>query len=311
MKLPNEIKDLELKRPLVSVVIPTKDREKIIGQAIKSVLRQENVNIQLIIVNDGSSDQTSDFIKKEYPAIHLIENKNSVGGAIARNIGAEVATGEFIAFLDSDDEWTSKHLITKIKTLENSKAEGVYGSFFLSDHKISKEIKFHESYPAEYGIGDKIASFATHDARTSTFVFKRKTFNLIKFDEKLKKHQDWDLAINFQKNNNFVLDKNPTTVIHVNSFHSRMSNSLNHESTLYFLRKNKNNLQVKGYYNFCLKMVMYCQSLEDTQFIQNYLELMKDAISNLGHKEKLIYLSLKYRLINLDYIRRITYKFRH
>jgi hypothetical protein len=196
-------------------------------------------------------------------------------------------------------------LISKISILQEHGADGIYGSFFLKDNVATKEIKFHTQFPSDYGIADKIAAFQTHDARTTTLVFKREKFEMVKFDDKLHKHQDWDTVINFEKAFKLVLDEKPTAIIHVDSLHARMSNNLKHESTLYFLTKNYRCFKPKGLFNFCVKMVMRCQALSDNKAIPAYLSIIDNVYHSLSLKNKLLYHALKRGLINLNTIRLI------
>lgn len=96
--------------PLVSVIIPTYNRRNTIGRAIDSVLHQTYKNIEIIVVDDGSVDDTKEFISSRYlsegsvPVFYTV-NKGKKGAAGARNFGVESANGEYIAFQDSDDDW--------------------------------------------------------------------------------------------------------------------------------------------------------------------------------------------------------------
>lgn len=289
----------------VSVVVPTKNRATILPRAVDSIKSQKDVDVEIIVVNDGSTDNTIELVKEKYPEAKLINNVRSVGGAKARNIGAENATGDFVAFLDSDDEWLPNHLISKIKIIDNTGANGAYGTFYLKDDISQKEIKFYDNFPASYSIGDKIASFKPHDTRTSTFVFKKSKFDDIKFDNNLKKHQDWDLAINFELGNKIICDFTPTVIIHVDSLHSRMSNNLNHEATSYFLKKNMKLLSDEGYYNFCIKMVMRCQALGEKKALNCYLDLIEGKYNSLTAMQKTIFMLTKYMGLNLNAIREL------
>ena len=89
---------------LFSVIIPVYNRPSLIQRAIDSVLKQEQANYELIVVDDGSTDGTRDVVRNYGDAVRLIEQENAGPGA-ARNRGIEAATGRYITFLDSDDQW--------------------------------------------------------------------------------------------------------------------------------------------------------------------------------------------------------------
>lgn len=106
---------------LVSVIMPSFNTEKYIKDAINSVLGQTYKNIELIIVDDCSTDNSVDVIKKyDDPKIKLIVNKCNKGAAFSRNIALIESKGEWIAFLDSDDIWEPKKLEEQIRFMINS-----------------------------------------------------------------------------------------------------------------------------------------------------------------------------------------------
>ena len=90
--------------PLVSCVIPVWNGEKYLGEAIQSVLDQTYSNIELVIVDDGSTDGTPDVIASFTNRVTSIRQEQS-GPAAARNTGISASKGEIVAFLDSDDIW--------------------------------------------------------------------------------------------------------------------------------------------------------------------------------------------------------------
>ena len=101
-------------KPQVSVIIPTYNRGWIIKEAIDSVLAQDYTEFELIIVNDGSSDHTSDVLDSYGDDIKVLSQKNK-GVSAARNLGIAEASGKFIAFLDSDDLWLPQKLSVQIE----------------------------------------------------------------------------------------------------------------------------------------------------------------------------------------------------
>ena len=94
---------------LVSVVIPTCNCGSFVREAVESVLRQTHVCVEVIVIDDGSSDDTRDLLEPYSDRIQVIHQENR-GSAAARNVGLEASVGEFIAFLDADDRWHPRKL---------------------------------------------------------------------------------------------------------------------------------------------------------------------------------------------------------
>jgi glycosyltransferase involved in cell wall biosynthesis len=99
--------------PLVSVVIPVYNGERYLSQALDSVLAQEYARVEIIVVDDGSTDGSAD-IARGYQTVRYLYQANA-GPAAARNTGIGAASGEFIAFLDHDDVWEPWKLRTEIE----------------------------------------------------------------------------------------------------------------------------------------------------------------------------------------------------
>ena len=97
---------LQFPMPSVSVVIPTYNRKTVLPRAIDSVLAQKGADFELIIVDDGSTDNTHHLIESRSPfSVPRVFRQENKGPAAARNLGIREAKGKWIAFLDSDDEW--------------------------------------------------------------------------------------------------------------------------------------------------------------------------------------------------------------
>ena len=101
---------------LVSIIVPTFNRCQFLRRALHSITGQTYQNIEVIVIDDGSTDKTAEMIKEEFPHIHYIFQSNA-GVSRARNKGIESAKGEWIAFLDSDDEWLPTKLDNQINLL--------------------------------------------------------------------------------------------------------------------------------------------------------------------------------------------------
>lgn len=127
------------KQDLVSVVTPVYNSEKYIKKTIDSVLAQSYENLELILVDDCSTDYSKKIIedyKQKDSRIKLISLKKNSGAAIARNTGIKKATGNFIAFIDSDDQWNEEKLEKQLKFMKINN----YG-FTFTAYEMVKDAK--------------------------------------------------------------------------------------------------------------------------------------------------------------------------
>lgn len=133
-------------KPLVSIVIPTFNCQKFLCEAIDSALNQSYSNIEILVIDDGSTDNTSEVIKKFGRKIRYIK-KDHGGLASARNEGMSLARGEFIAWLDSDDICHPYRIITQLKYLLNNPLIGLVSSSFSA---FNSKGEISPSYINEY-----------------------------------------------------------------------------------------------------------------------------------------------------------------
>jgi len=103
----------------ISVVIPTYNRRQTIGRSIDSILNQTLFPSEIIVVDDGSTDGTSDYIQSNFPSIRLLQQPNK-GVSSARNMGIRSSNSDWVALLDSDDEWFPKKLEKQVMTLSQN-----------------------------------------------------------------------------------------------------------------------------------------------------------------------------------------------
>jgi glycosyltransferase involved in cell wall biosynthesis len=125
--------------PLVSIIIPTFNREKELERALNSVFSQTYTNWEICIVDNNSSDNSIQLINNyNNPRIKLytINNKGVIGAS--RNLGIQKAKGKYLAFLDSDDWWSSRKLEVSVKFLEQGKASVVYHDLFIVKKESQK-----------------------------------------------------------------------------------------------------------------------------------------------------------------------------
>jgi glycosyltransferase involved in cell wall biosynthesis len=182
--------------PLISVVLPTFNREKYLPRAIKSVLNQTYKNLELIIVDDGSTDNTEEIVKGcSDKRIRYYKQELNKGGSAARNVGIKLAKGELISFQDSDDEWLPEKLERQVKKFsEVGDDVGVIYCGYETVFERTNEV-ISKSIPDEKGNVYKrmfigcITGALTVIARASCF----EKAGL--FDERMQSCHDWDLWI--------------------------------------------------------------------------------------------------------------------
>lgn len=183
----------------VSVIIPTYNREKTLKRSVDSVLKQTYTNIEVIIVDDCSIDNTEEIVKSwGNSKIKYYKLEKNSGACVARNYGIEKATGEYIAFQDSDDEWYKNKLELQMKEITNSNVDLV----FCALNRIKDGQNRKEKIP-----GDNIECSNNFTNRllmdscvsTQTILAKKYVFNKEKFDPELPRFQDWDLMIRISK----------------------------------------------------------------------------------------------------------------
>lgn len=139
--------DLNNHQIFFSVIIPTYNREKVLERAIDSVLNQSFKDFELIVVDDGSTDQTSEILKKYDKNIKVIRTENK-GVSAARNLGVQHASGIWLSFLDSDDEWLKFKLQKQAQfIIENPNTPLVHGEeiWIRNGRRVNQKNK-HQKY---------------------------------------------------------------------------------------------------------------------------------------------------------------------
>lgn len=180
--------------PKVSVIIPTYNRGEFIGKAIDSVLKQTYTNYEIIVVDDGSTDDTRKVVKSYGKKVRYIYQENK-GPSAARNRGINAAKGEYVAFLDSDDQFLPHKLQIQMNFIKkHSKCRFLY-SWYYNTNKKGKNTKLRKP------LATKNREFLQHSLyrrkftiRTSTVVIQKRIFNKVgKFNERYLYSQDWDM----------------------------------------------------------------------------------------------------------------------
>jgi len=140
-----------IQHPLVSIIVPTYNAAKWIDGTIESIFNQDFKDFEILIIDDGSTDNTFDVLINYLDYIRYIKKENG-GTASARNLGIKESKGKYIAFLDADDLWEKSKLKTQISFLEETDYSWVYSDADAFDETTGKKLfKFSKMYSMKSG----------------------------------------------------------------------------------------------------------------------------------------------------------------
>lgn len=190
-----------IEKPYISIVIPTYNRENLILRAIQSVQNQTYENWELIVVDDGSTDNTEQAIKGlDDKKIRYIKNEENIGAAASRNRGAALAQYDYLAFQDSDDVWRRDKLEKQMTyLLQHPQFDMVYSSF-VNHHLDGTEVLVPNQQVGERE-GDLFFTLLVNNViGAPTILLKRDNFLEKKgFDKNLSALEDWDFVLRFSE----------------------------------------------------------------------------------------------------------------
>lgn len=207
---PNEIADL------VSVIIPAYNRVSLLGRAISSVLRQSHVNLELLVIDDGSKEDVKSVLESYHDRrLSYHRREENLGISAARNRGIELSKGGYIAFLDSDDEWKEGKLESQLARL-SLMGEG-YGACYTMhekiDDRLGQKVESIE-YCREGEVLDDLL-LRTRFGISSLMVERAQLEELKGFDTRMNWGEDWDFLIRLAARTKFACVAEPMMVYHL------------------------------------------------------------------------------------------------
>ena len=179
-----------MRRESVSVVIPTFDRVDLLPRAVDSVLGQSRPADEILVVDDGSADGSAEMLARQYAQVRVLEQAHT-GVSAARNHGITEAQGEWIAFLDSDDEWLPDKLATQMEHLHSFRGRLCHcDEIWIRDGRRVNPRRYH----AKRGGDIYEDCLARCVISPSAVVMHRSLFDDVgMFDETLPACEDYDL----------------------------------------------------------------------------------------------------------------------
>jgi glycosyltransferase involved in cell wall biosynthesis len=268
--------------PKISVIVPTKQRSHYLALAIQSILSQTFQDFEIIIIDASGSGEE---IAKNFndARIHYIYSENDKGVSHARNIGIELATGEYIAFLDDDDVWTSSKLQKQLELMEMKPKVGLVYCGICIINSFGKTIGY--IYPYRGTVFPEILKWNCVGGCSRVLIRKSYLTKVGLFDEDLSMGEDQDLWIRLAKNYDFdyINELLSNYRVHNNRLSTNPQKSLKALRIMY--KKNSKELSVvangnkiKALWHYRIG-VLYC----DSGYLENAKKEFKLAIRDDTH----------------------------
>lgn len=220
---------------MISVIIPAYNRQDTIVRAVQSVLNQTYKEIEVIVVDDCSKDNTvAELEKVQDSRLRVIECEKNGGACAARNIGILNAKGEYIAFQDSDDEWYANKLELQMEQLISKDVDMVSCGFYKFDG--SKK----EKMPSDDIEGDYLERLLKGNyITTQSMLIKKECLQEEKFDERIPRFQDWELSMRLLSKYKFYFINQPLLNAYVQKDSITNNLGAGAEAAMYILEKHK------------------------------------------------------------------------
>ena len=192
--------------PRVSVIIPTYDRAHLVGRAIQSVLDQTYQDFEVIVIDDGSTDNTAEVVDSygDERVKYIRHQVNKGTPAAARNTGIKAAMGELIGFVDSDDEWLPEKLQRQVDKFDSSSENValIYGGYEAIDDETKKSIGLVRAMKRGYMFTEMLKMSGPVNILTP--LVKRECFERVGlFDEDMRFAEDWDMWLRIAEHYEF------------------------------------------------------------------------------------------------------------
>ena len=196
--------------PAISVIIPYYDRERVILRAIRSIIEQSLPATEVILVDDGSKDDGVCLVKAKYPFVRIIRHECNKGAQAARATGIKAATGDWVAFLDSDDWWLPQKLEWQLAKAGEGFAV-VHGSGLIRKNGVDELLAIA---PLE---GDIYAALLRQPAPLyPCMLVRRECFEKAGYpDPAISAYQEWDMSLLLARHYSFGYVDKPLFVYEV------------------------------------------------------------------------------------------------
>jgi glycosyltransferase involved in cell wall biosynthesis len=251
---------------IVSAVIPTRGRPELVQRAVRSALAQTLREIEVVVVIDGEDPVTNRALEKleqQDGRLRVITLAHSIGGSDARNLGADAARGEWVAFLDDDDEWLPGKLEAQLKAAMRSTSPVVIGTCKMVARTPFQDYVWPRRWPArneqigEYLLARRTLTRGEGYLQTSTFFVRRSLVLAQPFKSGQLKHQDteWVLRLARTPQAEVVYADEVLAIHYIEEERPTVSNKANWEYSLEWLQRDRHLFTARALSAFVLYQI--------------------------------------------------------
>jgi glycosyltransferase involved in cell wall biosynthesis len=303
-------------QPLVSAIIPTRNRPELVVRAAKTALNQTHPNMEVVVVVDGPDNSTSEALSAiPDSGLRVVTLPISQGGSGARNAGVRAAKGEWIAFLDDDDEWLPRKIERQLATAQRSAQRipvvscRIIARTPLADYVWPRRLPAPEQPIDEYLFCRKRFFHSRGLIATPTLFTKRDFLLRVPFRDGLKKHQDWDWVIRAARQHGvgFDFEGEPLAICYFGQALPGISNANDWRFSLSWIDGMRPYISSRAYAGFVLSVV--ADQAARVASAREYWALLKDSMRRGKPDLTDVMLYAVMRLFPPDVRRRLRFSF--
>ena len=252
-------------KTLVSAVIPTRNRPNLVVRAVKTALNQTHPDMEIVVVVDGPDAATTKALSGiGDPRLRIVNLPISRGGSAARNTGVQAANGEWVAFLDDDDEWLPRKIELQLSAAGRSAHNlpvvlcRMIARTPLADYVWPRRLPEPGEPINEYLLCRKSIFHRRGVMQSSTLLTKRDFLLRVPFRDGLKKHQDWDWVLRAAGHDGvgFDFESHPLTIFNIDPTVPGISNRTNDwHSSFSWIEEMRPYISSRAYASFVLSDV--------------------------------------------------------
>ncbi|MBS2212128.1 glycosyltransferase family 2 protein [Carboxylicivirga mesophila] len=268
---------MSLRKELVSIIIPVYNRPLELKRAIQSVLNQTYQNFEILVVDDGSEEDLKlvcdSFNDKR---ILFFRNEKHINANVARNRGIQEAKGEYIAMLDSDDEFLPLHLERRLQKIKEWNCDGIFGSAVITLKDETRLVLSRQPLLGEQMIDYLLGSGS---ATTPSHFYKSECAKKVLWDELLYRHQDFDFTVRFAASYSFMSDYEPTVLI---NWQNSTGKLIDLDSCVYFISKHLDYIKPRIFNSYAMQQIEIAKKQKDEKILNFFKNELIKRVNHLS-----------------------------